>query len=73
MWVTVIKENRKSSLVEAPDGRRFVLAKKRGVMNVFPEGTDVPVVSGWGLSYKAARRLLEIRLTQEAAQHPAAA
>jgi hypothetical protein len=64
MHVTVVNETRKSSLVEAPDGRRFIISGKKEV-TVRPEGSDTPIVSGKGLSFKAARRLLEIELSNQ--------
>lgn len=67
MYVTIVSENRKSSVVEAADGRRFILTKRKGVMAAYPEGSETAVISGRGLSYKAARRLLERELSEQQA------
>ena len=71
MYVTLVSESRKCEVVEAADGRRFVLAKRKGVMSACLEGSDVPVVSGRGLSYKAIRRLLEKELSKEQSEQAA--
>ena len=66
MFVTVVNKSRKSWLLEASDGRRFVMTGKKEV-TVCPEGSETPVLTGRGLSFKAARRLLEEELTNELA------
>jgi hypothetical protein len=66
MFVAVLKQERKSWLLEASDGRRFVISGKKDV-TVCPEGSKTPVVTARGISFKAARRLLEEELSKEAA------
>jgi hypothetical protein len=66
MFVAVLKQERKSWLLEASDGRRFVISGKKDV-TVCPEGSETPVVTARGISFKAARRLLEEELSKEAA------
>jgi hypothetical protein len=66
MFVVVLKQERKSWLLEASDGRRFVISGKKDV-TVCPEGSETPVVTARGISFKAARRLLEEELSKEAA------
>jgi hypothetical protein len=65
MYLHTVTESKKSWLLEAPDGRRFVLAKKQGVMSAFPEGSEIPVVSGKDFSFKAIRWLLEQELSKQ--------
>ncbi len=62
MFVRVLNQNRKAWLLEASDGRRFVISGKKDV-TVCPEGSQTPVLTARGLSYKAARRLLEEELS----------
>ena len=64
MYLHTVEESRKSWLVEASDGRRYVLAKKKGVMSAFAEGSESPIVSGRGFSFKAIRRALEHELSK---------
>ena len=64
MFVAILKQERKSWLLEASDGRRFVMTGKKDVV-VCPEGSDTPVLTARGVSYKAARRLLEEELSKE--------
>jgi hypothetical protein len=66
MFVAIVDQNRKSWVLEASDGRRFIVSGKKDVV-VCPEGSQTPVVAGRGLSYKAARRLLERQLGNELA------
>lgn len=66
MFVRVLNQNRKSWLVEASDGRRFVISGKKDV-TVRPEESETPVLTGYGLSFKAARRLLEEELSNQMA------
>ena len=63
MFVAVIKQDKKSWLLEASDGRRFVMTGKKDVV-VCPEGSDTPVLTARGVSYKAARHLLEEELNK---------
>ena len=44
--------------------RGYVLAKKKGVMSAFAEGSESPIVSGRGFSFKAIRRVLEHELSK---------
>jgi len=62
MFVRVLNQNRKSWVLEASDGRRFVMSGKKDV-TVCPEGSQTPVLTARGLSFKAARRLLEEELS----------
>jgi hypothetical protein len=66
MFVAIVKQDKKSWLLEASDGRRFVMTGKKDVV-VCPEGSDTPLVTARGISYKAARRLLEEELSRAAA------
>ncbi len=63
MFVRVLNQNRKSWVLESSDGRRFVMSGKKDVTTVCPEGSQTPVLTGRGLSFKAARRLLEEELS----------
>jgi len=64
MFVRVLKHDRKAWLVEASDGRRFVISGKKDV-TVCSEESETPVLAGRGLSFKAARRLLEEELSNQ--------
>ena len=64
MFVAILKQDRKSWLLEASDGRRFVISGKKDV-TVCPEGSQTPLLTARGVSYKAARRLLEEELAKE--------
>lgn len=62
MFVRVLNQNRKSWVLEASDGRRFVMSGKKDV-TVCPEGSQTPVLTARGFSFKATRRLLEEELS----------
>jgi hypothetical protein len=65
VYVFTIRQDKKSSLVEAADGRRFVVTNRKGVTTICQEGSETPVLSGQGLSFKAACRLLELELGKQ--------
>jgi hypothetical protein len=64
MYTHIVREKRKAVTVETPDGRRYVLAKQRGVMSACPEGSDTPVVAAKDHSFKAIQRMLEVELSK---------
>ena len=64
MFVAILKQERKSWLVEASDGRRFVISGRKDV-TVCPEGSQTPLLTARGISFKAARHLLEEELSKE--------
>ncbi len=66
MFVAVISLGDEFWLLKAPDGRRFVISGKENV-TVCPEGSAAPIFGGRGLSYRAARGLLEEVLGKELA------
>ncbi len=67
MFMAVVERRRKFWLLEASDGRRFGVSGRKEV-KVVPEGSETPVLSGRGLSFKAARRLLEVELGHQEPQ-----
>lgn len=64
MFVTILSRDKKSWVVEAQDGRRFVISGKKDVV-IRPQGEDNAFVSARGISFKAAVRLLEEQLSQQ--------
>jgi hypothetical protein len=66
MFVALVGQDKKSWLLEASDGRRFIISGKENV-TVCPEGSHAPIFGGRGLSYRAARGLLEEVLGKELA------
>jgi hypothetical protein len=73
MYTHIITEKRKAVTVETPDGRRYVLAKKKGVMSACLEGSDTPVVAAKDHSFKAIQRMLEVELSKGEEQQSHAA
>ena len=61
MQIAIVSQDKKCWVVEADDGRRFVISGKRDV-KVCPEGSAEAIVTSRGIPYKTALRLLEREL-----------
>jgi hypothetical protein len=62
MQISVVEKGRSAWKVETDTGRRFVITSGRRDTKVCEEGCAEPMLSGHGVPFKTAIRLLQIEL-----------